>query len=205
MSYSTAKEDEIALEFFGKDYRGSFLDIGAADGVLISNTRLLAENGWSGVCVEGSHRNLVGLLEAYRGRSDIQIVHAAVRGRENVGIGPWWDPIECTFNATMSHDLQSRGHERTGARLFWVYACRVQDIVKAFPLPYDYVSIDVEGVTLEVMADIDWKSMTTRMVCIEYLTEDVLGVNEVPIISDYMGQFGFKVHRVTQENVILVR
>ena len=49
--YSQNNEEEIILNFF-KEKKGIFLDLGAYDGIGLSNTRALAEKGWKGVCVE---------------------------------------------------------------------------------------------------------------------------------------------------------
>ena len=36
----------------GEFFKGTFLDLGAYDGVDLSNTRALTELGWAGVCIE---------------------------------------------------------------------------------------------------------------------------------------------------------
>ncbi len=46
--YSQAKQDEWVLSLFPKEYKGTFLDIGCNDPVIINNTLLLEERGWSG-------------------------------------------------------------------------------------------------------------------------------------------------------------
>lgn len=54
-TYSQVNQDRFALKLIGKG--GYFLDIGAGwdySGVN-SNTLLLEQNGWSGICVEGDH------------------------------------------------------------------------------------------------------------------------------------------------------
>jgi len=51
--YSQNLEQNYILEYF-KDRRGTFIDIGANDGLTLSNTRALVELGWRGVFVEPS-------------------------------------------------------------------------------------------------------------------------------------------------------
>merc|ERR1711920_999766 len=50
--YSQGDQDKWLARLFGTTYRGYYLDIGAHDGVIISNTQALDERGWQGVCVE---------------------------------------------------------------------------------------------------------------------------------------------------------
>src|SRR5688572_15752664 len=51
--YSQNNEQDVILKYFG-DYVGTFLDLGAYDGINLSNTRALVRKGWGGVMVEAS-------------------------------------------------------------------------------------------------------------------------------------------------------
>ena len=62
-TYSQNKEDLSVLNYFGKDFKGLVLDIGANDGITLSNSRLLIESGWDGVLVEPSPKAYAKLLE----------------------------------------------------------------------------------------------------------------------------------------------
>ena len=64
--YSQNKEEQVILDYFGF-LQGTFLDIGANDGVTFSNTKMLAERGWKGVLVEPSPKAYAKLKEIYRG------------------------------------------------------------------------------------------------------------------------------------------
>lgn len=66
--FSQNREQRIILDFFGA-HRGTFLDIGANDGVTLSNTRALALLGWSGILVEPAPMAYRKLLENCAGQS----------------------------------------------------------------------------------------------------------------------------------------
>jgi hypothetical protein len=50
VSYSQNKEEEVILNYFN-GHVGTFVDLGANDGITFSNTRALAERGWKGVLI----------------------------------------------------------------------------------------------------------------------------------------------------------
>mgnify|MGYP000961084393 CR=1 FL=1 len=60
--YSQNNEEEVILKYLG-DSTGTFLDIGAFDGITFSNTYELVKRGWKGVMVEASPRTFIKLQE----------------------------------------------------------------------------------------------------------------------------------------------
>ena len=91
---------------------GFFLDIGAGDGVEISNTlRLERDFGWHGIAIEPSRQFEVGLASIipslYAARDTLLGVRRAslvclsrflpsddaTNRRGGLGISPWWEPI----------------------------------------------------------------------------------------------------------------
>jgi len=64
MRYSQNNEEDIILKYFG-DFKGHLLDIGANDGVTLSNSRKLMETGWTGDFVEPSDKPFVKLSTLY--------------------------------------------------------------------------------------------------------------------------------------------
>jgi len=94
-SYAQLGQDLLTLKFFSlyPAREQVFLDIGAFDGIGFSNTRLLFEQGWSGVCVEPVLKNYKKLEKLYKG-SNVITVKAAAADYEgkmvmNVATIPW--------------------------------------------------------------------------------------------------------------------
>src|ERR1035437_6830450 len=80
-SYAQFHEDVCVRAFFGEDYRGKFVDVGANDGVYGSNSYLLERHGWTGLLVEPSDR----LAEACRrARPGSVVVNKAAVGDPSV-------------------------------------------------------------------------------------------------------------------------
>ena len=93
--YGQLGQDLLALDFF-RSYPAEskvFLDIGAFDGISFSNTRLLFEEGWSGVCIEPCSKNYKKLELLYKD-TPVVTVKAAATDYEgelelNVATIPW--------------------------------------------------------------------------------------------------------------------
>lgn len=52
--YSQVGQDRWVINYFGENYKGFFIDIGAYDGISISNTYALEKLGWKGICVDAN-------------------------------------------------------------------------------------------------------------------------------------------------------
>ena len=75
--YSQTDEEEHIVKYF-EGVTGKFLDIGAYNGVTFSNTRRLAELGWSGTCVEPSIKPFWDLMNLYRENEKIVICNCVI-------------------------------------------------------------------------------------------------------------------------------
>jgi FkbM family methyltransferase len=67
-SRSQLGQDLLVLEFYNHTRNGYFLEVGAHNGVLFSNTYLLeTEYGWTGICMEPTPHNFAKLVESRPG------------------------------------------------------------------------------------------------------------------------------------------
>ena len=78
--YSQNNEEQTILQYFGLQPTGRFLDIGCHDGIHLSNTRALADKGWSGVLVDPSPISFTRLMDNYSDsdRNKFKLIHAAI-------------------------------------------------------------------------------------------------------------------------------
>ena len=69
MSRSQLGQDLTVLKFYNNKRDGYFIEIGASDGIKLSNTYLLeSQYGWKGICVEpipNNYNKLVLLFYSY--------------------------------------------------------------------------------------------------------------------------------------------
>lgn len=148
--YSQNNEEQIIERFFA-GRGGKFLDIGAFDGMQMSNTRKLLELGWSGVLVEPSPENFLKLIENCRPFFDrVVLVNAAVSNE--TGLAPLY--IEQKegrkWSTTIDHRLVESGSvmEPLNANIF-IKAIAPNELSKWGP--YDFVSIDAEWRDFEIL------------------------------------------------------
>lgn len=121
---------------------GFFVDVGAYDGIEHSNTYALEQLGWDGLCIEP----LEGPFgEMTKSRS-----------------------AKCLNIAVSDHDgaVMMDGH-RVVDHGPWTAHCRKLSSLNLPPV-IDYLSIDVEGHELQVLAGMDFDRWHVRLITIEH-------------------------------------
>jgi len=85
--YSQRGDDGIIREVFRRlaVERGFFIEFGGWDGIHLANTRLLFENGWSGMFIEGDEERVKVLKERYRTTPDVICLHGFVHPSSGPG------------------------------------------------------------------------------------------------------------------------
>lgn len=167
---------------------GRFLDIGAYDGVTSSLTAGLAEAGWRGVFVEPTPRQFSQLIERYHDNPRLEFVHAAIA--ERAGLAKFWI-ADRGQASTIDEGWRKRFIQLCGTIYSEVYVATVtpRELLDAFGGPRDwrFVSIDAEGVSIELCCSLPLAEMVdTEIICIEWdtkgLTEDSLGQAELMLV-----------------------
>lgn len=155
MDYSQSGEEAHILAWAQDRPPGRFLDLGAADGATASNTRALALLGWSGVLVEPAASQFDRLAALYRERPDISLVQAAVTTgirQPLVGFHYSRDLVSTTEQSNADTWAEITEFVRC-----YVAAIAVHQLLYFFPPPYDLVSVDTEGTSIEL-----WNELRER-------------------------------------------
>lgn len=196
--YSQNNEEEIITEFFG-DRKGNFLDIGAYDGIAMSNTRKLLENGWAGVLVEPMWTSFEKLCENCRPFQErVKLVMAAVGPRRSVR-RIWVDMTDMReWSTTVNDELKESGSVRQPDELLtYVPTILIQELLDGFG-PFEFVSIDAEWEDLSILMGTsteDWKH--TELLCVEYRNNQ-----EKPAVQERLTALGFSQLYESKENII---
>ena len=164
MSYSQLEEEGHILASVPP--MGRFLDIGAYNARIFSNTRALYERGWSGVMIDCAPRALVSLLSDYGAEERITIVAAAValeRGFLQVHVGDDASITTADENLFQVWGKTSFFHPRP----LIVPAITLWDIAQRFGA-FDFVNIDVEGFSSAVFLQMLDQGYRPACVCVEH-------------------------------------
>ncbi len=118
-----------------------FLDIGAYDGIALSNTYALVLDGWSGVMIEGSPMTYE-LLKKNITQESVTLIHALVDVEESREV-KFFDNTEAT--ATMNIGNYEKWLKATPFHECTMMTTPISEILDEHGYAYDLVSIDVEG------------------------------------------------------------
>jgi FkbM family methyltransferase len=165
--YSQEKQDELLDTYVFKGYRkGVFVDVGAWDGVHLSNTRFFEESrGWTGVCIEPRPEEFAQLAV---NRPKSIAIQAAIHEREGTGdfllipgysamLSGLQETYDPRHRARIESETQERGlvpvvHPVPMKRLETVLA--EADIRRVH-----YLSVDTEGSEAQVLRSIDFSKV----------------------------------------------
>ncbi|MCL2347895.1 MAG: FkbM family methyltransferase [Planctomycetaceae bacterium] len=157
--YSQYQEDRFLYESGLLPERGVFVEIGASDGVTGSNTKMLEETGWSGLCVDADPRWFEALTKTRK-----KILQAAVA--EYDGITEFYldgDP-------TLSGISPPGFHQATKIH---VPCLRLDTILDHFQMVPDLISIDTEGTEVDVLNSFDIDFYSPEILIVEYLSQQL--------------------------------
>ena len=190
-SYSLEGEDRLALSLLRSVAKGTYLDIGCADPIEISNTYLFYERGWRGVAVDG--RDDVSAAWAYH-RSEDKFCCSLVG--EHAGIIEYYRFPDGTLNTCdastasryadrfSSTEIIREVREVRSARSIWQ-----ETMGEGHPPPH-LVSIDVEGYELQIIRGLIDKNFRPPLMIIETKLFDFSAPSSHPIVR-HMSQHGY--------------
>lgn len=135
---------------------GVFVDVGAGDGARGSNTLLLEQRGWHGLCVDADPRNRDPLSK--RRRCVVETCAVSSRsGSQTFG-------MHCTKSSWSGLIRSGPEYEQITVRT----ECLEELLQRNSINEIDLLSIDVEGTELDVWNSFDMKIHTPKVVIIEY-------------------------------------
>lgn len=164
--YSQQDEEAVIAKFFGSRV-GRFLDIGAWEGVTFSNTRALWEKGWGGVVVDASPFSVTKLISLYGGSDRVAIVSGLIVGIGE-GLARFYDSRGDGLSTHIKTHMET--WKRQGVPYAPIYMPQVTfgQLFSVFPGPYELISIDTEGSSLELFSAIDFNKTKTELVVVEH-------------------------------------
>lgn len=167
--YSQNNEEQIILNYFGNKI-GTLLDIGANDGVTLSNSRKLLELGWYGDLIEPAPLPFEKLKELYLKNSKVTLHNLAI----------------CDFTGVMNFFVSGSHIGKNDSGLLstlsladkqkWERSTQFHDITVETKKwsdfnqnkLYDFISIDAEGYDLSILKQMDLIELGCSCLCVEH-------------------------------------
>lgn len=186
--YSQNGEDRI-LEKYLKEKKGFYLDIGSGDPVRGSNTFFLYKKGWSGILIDPLTRNIFSSKILRRRDKIIQGIVGVANEKS-----PFFEmyPYEySTTNIDIVNDLVARRKGRLERKII-LDSFSVSELNLSINLDQpSLLSVDCEGLDLEVLKTIDLKISNFRVVCVEDF--DFNPVSKLSAIDQYLNENGYEI------------
>lgn len=189
MFYSQFGQDKAVRELFlndttmtikGHEHNSEprvFLDVGAGDGIVDSNTRHFEERGWRGVCFEPDPVYFAD-LKKNREQPCLPFAVAEQDGKRRFWVVPvrGWSRFENGVhhkNSNLVEQLYDVGEvssivvQAFSLRTLLEAGGLVEQVIRSALPAIDYLSIDVEGAELEVLHGIAWSRLEIRVLTVE--------------------------------------
>ncbi len=175
--------------------KGRFFDIGAFHSHVFSNVRALYERGWDGCLVEPSPECFVGLMQAYGGNPRIQLVNALLTTKSEA-LTEFHSSPDAVGTCNEKNFKTWTGHAKFTT--IYVPSLPVNKLIAALDLKADFVSIDAEGESFDLLKEIDLDRLGCSLVCVEI-------DNHGDEASKWFAERNFSVIACTGENFIAKR
>jgi len=208
-------EDKIVWDFFqeeyGADFKGTVLDLGANNGLSLSNSRVFIENGWKGFLVEAGKEPFKRLYNLYVNSNYLVTLIPYAISTEN-GFATFYESGsligDTDYGLVSSMIANETERWRSSGVKFESYQVECKtfdsifkstDITDYNPnLSFDFISIDIEGMDYEILKQIDLTEYSCKCLCVEFN-----GVEKQKYV-DYAGSHGMVLIHENPENLIFV-
>jgi len=201
-SYAQSGEDIIADSELGKKKKGRYIDVGAFHPKLFSNTYLFYKRGWSGVVIEPMPKAREAFLKV---RPRDKFVGMGVGAKKDVLEYFEFDDGAANTFSTKQAEKNIKEAGRKLVRKINVAVMPLADILASCLMEdktIDLMSVDVEGMDLEVLQSNDWKKYRPVLIICEDLEFDFERPQKSGVVKYLMG-LGYRLVAKTPYSLIL--
>ncbi len=192
ISYSQEGEDLLLNRIFEGKQSGFYVDVGAHHPKRFSNTYLVYQSGWSGINIE-PNPNAIEIFAKERKR-DINLQVGVSSQQGEMLYYEFNEPALNTFDSNLAQDREAN----TAYRIVTTKKIPVErlDVLLDKYLPagisIDFMTVDVEGLDMEVLRSNNWSKYRPSCVLAEALGSEVRTelLQETPVIA-YMKDQGY--------------
>jgi FkbM family methyltransferase len=205
--YSQQGEDYILWQLFKGKARGFFVDVGAFDGIHLSNTFSFEQAGWSGICIEPNPEFFELCKQNRKGSVCLQVACVADKDLKTVTFYKEELGLLSGTCGDRKEDVRSRYEKRglnfAGFEKIIVPAVTLDRVLEEYLPPgreIDFISIDVEGTELQVLKGFNLSRFNPRVLIVEANSEEMRVQ-----IEDYLQVLEYIPARRLGPNIFFVR
>jgi len=203
-SYAQEGEDLVLRRLFDHGRTGFYVDVGCHHPFRFSNTYLFYKLGWRGICVDPLP-GAAALFRRWRPR-DVALEIGVSTEPTTLTYHMFNEPALNTFDPALATARDGVRHYRIIDRKpvpVVPLASILHDHLEAPETRIDFLSVDVEGLDLDVLRSNDWKRFRPRAVVVESLGSDLMSLARDPIV-DFMDSVGYLAFAKTGQSVVFV-
>ena len=193
--------DSYIKQYFPAGYVGRCIEVGAVDGVFLSNTYHFELNGWESLCVEPipkyfeslkkNRKNAVRYAAANGNSDDTEFTVFTMANSNQSSVSG----LSVDSRLLEAHEVYQPIKETISVktrRLDWI----IDNHFKGGPI--DFISIDTEGNELDVLKSIDLDVYGVKLLIIENNYND-------PVIENYLRDFGWRKDKRVEVNDFYIK
>jgi len=209
--YSQNQEDTLILNHWLNHYgnaKGTLLDVGANDGVILSNSLLFIEQGWSGYLLEPSKTTFSKLQKLHNGRENVSCYNCGLS--DETGTKLFYESgtllnegdIDLVSTTQQSEFNKWNGRVTFSESVAFFYTWQDWlDYGKIGGEKFDFISIDAEGEDWKILSQIDLTKHECKILCVEWNGV----IKNEQLFTQYANSHGLnEIHR-NGENIIFAK
>lgn len=200
---SQTGEDLIIESLLPQKKDGFYVDIGANHPIKFNNTFLFHNKGWSGINIE-PNPSRAWLFKLFR-RNDINLSIGIGAQKSNMDFYVFKVNTLSTFDKKSADEYQRMGHRLK--KVINIPILPLRDVLNKHcdaNKEIDIMSIDTEGLDMEVLKSNDWKKFRPHFIILETLEyrEGNTGKKLNDVYDKYMSEIGYSKVADTHINTI---
>lgn len=203
-SYSQEGEDMILRRLFEKQKTGFYVDVGAHHPKRFSNTFFFYKKGWSGINIDAMP-NSMSLFNKIRSR-DSNLEIPISDKKQTLKYYMFNEPALNGFSKELAEKRDGKNNYKIISEKDMETSTLKKILVKYLPSgqEIDFMSIDVEGLDLQVLKSNNWERFRPKFVLIEILGSSINDMTDAKEYK-YLAEVGYEIFAKTVNTVIFQR
>ena len=192
-SYSQIGQDIWVREVLKNKMNGYFLDIGAHDGIYLSNTYVLEKNfNWKGICIDANPA-IIDRLKANRGNSVCLNKLLDSKKTDQYFLIVDQNDQSGVFSKVLTHEEYRQAQQNKDLNIKTMETSLIKDILKEHNAPkiIDYMSVDIEGKEIEFLNSFPFDQYQVQCLTVEH-NEPHEGSYRRNMIRHILSNHGYK-------------